>query len=103
MRTGVVACISYPAYFEYEISPLGYELPILIPNFDGKFLGWRPEVFVPYELLRPLQNLPPRSGTQWRGNFYRMDYDKGQTTSWYWSPVGSNFHNFREFGTLVFE
>ena len=29
-------------YFEYEISPLGRELPILIPNFDGKFLGWRP-------------------------------------------------------------
>ena len=32
----------YPVYFEYEISPLGFELPILIPNFDGKFLGWRP-------------------------------------------------------------
>lgn len=32
----------YPVYFEYEISPLGKELPILIPNFDGKFLGWRP-------------------------------------------------------------
>lgn len=33
---------SYPVYFEYEISPLGYELPILVPNFDGEFLGWRP-------------------------------------------------------------
>ncbi|MFQ6046173.1 MAG: carbohydrate-binding family 9-like protein [Gemmatimonadales bacterium] len=32
----------YPVYFEYEISPLGYELPILVPNFDGEFLGWRP-------------------------------------------------------------
>jgi hypothetical protein len=32
----------YPIYFEYEISPLGYELPIVIPNIDGKFLGWRP-------------------------------------------------------------
>lgn len=31
-----------PLYFEYEISPLGRELPILIPNLDGKFLGWRP-------------------------------------------------------------
>ena len=29
----------YPVYFEYEISPLGFELPILIPNFGGKFLG----------------------------------------------------------------
>jgi len=33
---------TYPVYFEYEISPLGYELPILIPNFEGEFLGWRP-------------------------------------------------------------
>ena len=32
----------YPVYFEYEISPLNKELPILIPNFGGQFLGWRP-------------------------------------------------------------
>src|SRR5262249_45110164 len=31
-----------PVYFEYEISPLNKELPIIVPNFDGKFLGWRP-------------------------------------------------------------
>ena len=31
-----------PAYFEYEISPLNRELPILIPNLGGAFLGWRP-------------------------------------------------------------
>lgn len=29
-------------YFEYEISPLGVELPILIPNHEGTFMGWRP-------------------------------------------------------------
>jgi hypothetical protein len=33
---------AYPVYFEYEISPLGYELPILVPNLEGEFLGWRP-------------------------------------------------------------
>jgi hypothetical protein len=32
----------YPVYFEYEISPLNHELPILVPNFGGRFLGWRP-------------------------------------------------------------
>src|SRR5712692_2018640 len=32
----------YPVYFEYEISPLNRELPIIIPNFGGQFLGWRP-------------------------------------------------------------
>jgi len=124
----------YAVYFEYEISPLGFELPILIPNFEGKFLGWRPwhyegprktrkattvaggpkqsgaevtgwkaEVFVPYDLLKPLENVPPKPGTQWRANFYRVDYDDGRTTSWDWARVGPSFHEFRKFGTLLFE
>ena len=124
----------HSVYFEYEISPLGFELPILIPNFDGKFLGWRPwhyegarktqkatmavggpkqsgahvtgwaaEVFVPYELLKPLQNVPPQPGTRWRANFYRMDYDDGKNTGWDWSRVGPSVHEFQKFGTLVFE
>ena len=123
-----------PIYFEYEISPLNRELPILVPNLGGKALGWRPwhyeggrkirkattavdgptesgaavsrwtaEVFVPYELLSPMQNVPPASGTRWRGNFYRMDYDDGKTRSWDWSRVGPSFHEFRKFGTLIFE
>jgi hypothetical protein len=125
---------SVPLYFEYEISPLGTELPILIPNLDGKIMGWRPwhydggrktrkattavggeiksgaevkgwraEVFIPYELLAPLRNVPPKAGTRWRANFYRMDYDGGKQTSWDWARVGANFHEPQKFGTLVFE
>ncbi len=121
-------------YFEYEISPLNRELPILVPNLDGKILGWLPwhygggrktrkatsavggelksgaavagwkaEVFIPYELLTPLRNVPPKAGTKWRANFYRMDYDDKKTTSWDWARVGPNFHEFAKFGTLVFE
>ncbi len=124
----------HPVYFEYEISPLGYELPILVPNLGGKFLGWRPwhyegdrkivkkvsasgganesmakvkgwraEVFIPYQLLEPLQNVPPTSGTQWRANFYRVDYDDQQVSGWDWARVGPSFHDFNNFGTLVFE
>ena len=32
----------YPIYFEYEISPLNQELVLIVPNFDGDFLGWIP-------------------------------------------------------------
>ncbi len=123
-----------PIYFEYEISPLGYELPIIIPNVDGKFLGWRPwhyegdrkiqkataivggkketgakasgwtaEIFVPYSLLAPLGNVPPKSGTRWRANFYRVDYDESHDTAWDWARVGPSFHEYQKFGTLVFE
>ena len=110
-----------PVYFEYEISPLGRELPILCPNLGGNFLGWRPwhyeggrktrkatsavggdlksgssvsgwkaEVFIPYELLAPLRNVPPKAGSRWRANFYRMDYDEGKQAGWdkdWWSGV----------------
>jgi len=123
----------YPVYFEYEISPLNRELPILIPNFGGQFLGWRPwhyegdrltrkatstmagpktshasiegwraEFFIPYKLLTPLQNVPPRPGTVWRANFYRVDYDDGRSTQWEWAQVGQSFHEYQKFGDLLF-
>lgn len=84
-----------PLYFEYELSPLDVELPIIVPNFDGEFLGWRPwhyegdrktrhatsvtggekksganitswtgEFFIPFALLKPLQNVPPEKGAR---------------------------------------
>lgn len=124
----------YPVYFEYEISPLNRELAILVPNFGGHFLGWRPwhyekdrvirkatsvtggkresnaairgwraEFFFPYALLDPLQNVPPKPGTRWRANFYRMDYDNGpQPTQWEWARVGGTFHDYQNFGELLF-
>ena len=123
----------YPVYFEYEISPLNRELPILIPNFGGQFLGWRPwkydkdrvtrkatsvtggakqsgatiegwraEFFIPYRLLNPLQNVPPKAGTRWRANFYRMDHDEGKRTQWEWARVGNSFHEYQKFGELIF-
>ncbi len=37
---------SIPAYFEYEISPLGRELPLMVLNTGDTFQGWTPW---PYE------------------------------------------------------
>jgi hypothetical protein len=121
---------STPLYFEYELSPLNYELPIIVPNFGGDFFGWRPwhydeerktrhatkvikddkgnvtswvgEFFIPYTLLKPLQNVPPKSGTTWRANLYRIDYDEAYS-SWTWQPVQTNFHDYQRFGTIQFE
>jgi hypothetical protein len=100
-----------------------------VPNNKGYFLGWRPwhyegnrrtkhathinqngdaatswtgEFFIPYALLKPLTNVPPKPGTKWRANFYRIDHDNGDT-EWTWQPVRTNFHDYERFGTLVFE
>jgi hypothetical protein len=64
--------------------------------------GWRAEFFIPYALLRPLQNVPPSAGTRWRANFYRMDYDGGRRTQWEWARVDANFHEYQKFGDLQF-
>ncbi|MGD9128093.1 MAG: carbohydrate-binding family 9-like protein [Planctomycetia bacterium] len=68
-----------------------------------KITGWTAEVFVPYELLKPLENVPPRSGTQWRANVYRCDYDDAKSAGWYWSRTKGSFHDYNRFGTLIFE
>ena len=115
---------SAPLYFEYELSPANFELPILVPNFNGNFFGWRPwhfegdrktrhathialhswnaEFFVPYSLLKPLSNVPPQKGTKWRCNFYRIDHDAG-SSEWSWLPVRTNFHDIASFGMLLFD
>jgi hypothetical protein len=69
----------------------------------GDVTGWTAEVFVPYALLEPLGNVPPRAKTRWRANFYRCDYDGGKATGWNWSQVGPSFHDFEHFGVLEFE
>lgn len=120
---------SSPVYFEYELSPYNFELPIIVPNYKGDFFGWRPwhyegerkirhaakivrengqvkswtaECFIPFSLLKPLQHVPPAKGTRWRANFYRLDYDQAQTL-WTWKPVKNNFHDYQRFGSIEFE
>jgi len=123
----------FPVYFEYEISPYNFELPIMVPNDKGKFLGWLPwdyegnrrvrhatsikpaaeesqdqtsgwvaEFFIPFELLKPLPENPPVSGTVWRANLYRIDYDQG-STAYSWKPTRVTFHDLEKFGTIIFE
>jgi hypothetical protein len=122
-----------PIYLEYELSPLNYELPILVPNIKGRAQGWKPwnyndknrvrhatsiqggqkksmaaiegwkaEFFIPFELMSPIVRSTPPSGTRWRGNFYRIDYDT-PTTYYSWRKTSGSFHDFNKYGTLVFE
>lgn len=124
---------SIPVYLEYELSPLNYELLIMVPNLNGRFYGWRPwhyeganrvrhatsvlggdkksnaaisgwsaEFFIPYSVMKPIVKAPPTSGTRWRGNLYRIDYDQG-FSGWSWQKTRTNFHDYERFGTLVFE
>lgn len=112
-------------YFEYEVSPLGVELPLLVANNDDVFMGWLPwkyaerkvrkathiiggdkacgaacrgwmaEIYIPFALLRGMGNCPPERGTVWRANMYRIDYDDPKSSQWAWCPETGG--NFHQF------
>ena len=65
--------------------------------------SWSAELFFPYDLLRPLGNNPPTSGTTWNANFYRLDYDSNKAMKWAWGPVKNNFHEPERFRPIKFE
>jgi hypothetical protein len=69
----------------------------------SEITGWTAEVFMPFELFKPLRNVPPKPGTRWRANFYRVDYDSHEETAWAWVPVPGTFHDYEKFGTIEFE
>jgi hypothetical protein len=122
-----------PLYLEYEINALNKELVLLIPNLTGRASGWLPfhydtkhvekkvnvvggkaamgasikswtaELFFPYGIFDPLLNVPPVSGTVWHANFYRLDYDSGSMVKWSWAPIAHSFHEYKKFGSIIFE
>ena len=119
----------HDVYFEYELSPYDFELPLMVNNINGKFYGWLPwhyegkrrvihkveistvdsktrfwtaSIFIPFELLRPLISSPPTPGEIWRANFYRIDYDHEMST-WQWQPIKKSFHEFEKFGYMKFQ
>jgi Carbohydrate-binding family 9 len=65
--------------------------------------SWSVELFFPYSIFSPLNNVPPASGTTWNANFYRLDYDSGNMIKWAWTPIKTSFHEFEKFQAIKFE
>lgn len=124
---------SFPAYFEYELSPLNYELPILVPNNDGDYMGWRPWHYEGERRTRhatSVQGGEKESGaeiTSWMAEFYipyalltplgnvppssgttwRANFYRvdhdGNGATWEWQSTDTSFHEIEKFGTIRFE
>lgn len=120
-------------YFEYEISPLGYELPILITNINGKTMGWQPWLYGGNRKVRKAvatEGGEQESGaaiTGWSAEIFipfellkpqrNVPPEPGTTWAanfyrmdyddgekgWNWSPTTGSFHQYQKFGTLLFE
>lgn len=122
-----------PDYFEYELSPLNYELPILIANRKGDIVRWQP---FHYDDDRRTQHATTVQGgerkhkatvSSWTAEFFipykllrplrRVPPQAGDRwrvnlyrvdydageDSWSWQPTGPSFHEYEKFGNLLFE
>ncbi len=124
---------NFPVYFEYELSPFNFELPIMVPNNKGNFLGWLPWH---YEGDRKTRHATSVSGgkmvsggniTGWTAEFfipYKLlaplsNVPPSHGTRWRanmyridydngeaafaWQPTSRTFHEYNKFGTFIFE
>ncbi len=123
----------FPVYFEYEISPLNYELPIIVPNYNGDFYGWLPWH---YEGDKRTQHATSTRGGKkkpnaeieaWMAEFfipYKLLVPLPQVppepgTKWRanmyridydqgpthfsWQKTSGSFHEYNKYGTFIFE
>ena len=108
------------SYFEFEVNPLNAVLDLVArknrsgyaKDFSWQCEGWRTAVRRTAtgwcaEMAFPFQGIvaePPKVGSRWRANFYRIDRPKG--SEWElsaWSPTGrANFHTPERFGFMEF-
>jgi hypothetical protein len=123
----------FPVYFEYELSPMNYELPIIVPNYNGKFLGWLPWKYEGDKRARRATSVRggrKESGavvTGWMAEFfipYKLleplpNVPPGPGTRWRanlyrldhdqgltrfsWQETERSFHEYDRFGTFIFE
>jgi hypothetical protein len=122
-----------PFYFEYEISPLDFELPLLISNQNMELLRWQPFY---YEENRKTRHATTVQGgekkshaeiSSWTAEFFfpykllsplknlppqegtkwRANFYRndydGERASWSWQPTEKSYHEYEKFGTVVFE
>lgn len=123
----------FPAYFGYELSPLNYELVILVSNIEGELHRWQPfhyetdrqtqhatlvqgdekKSFAPVsswtaEFFIPYKLLRPlKNITPQEGTKWRANFYRVDYddghSSWLWRPTDRSFHDYEKFWNFGFQ
>jgi hypothetical protein len=87
---------------------VGVKVDGTVDNRNDVDKGWVAEMMIPLEAAKgkekEMKNVPPKVGTEWRVNFFRLDMPAGrpqQGTAWA-PPLVGDFHALDKFGVLVF-
>ncbi len=124
---------SIPFYFEYELTPLNFELPLLISNDKGTLLRWQPFHYDPdrkthhetdiqggekkngatvtgwtMEFFVPYKLLSPlKNVPPVSGSKWRANLYRvqsgGNRAIWSWQLTSRSFHDYAKYGILLFE
>ena len=87
---------------------VGVKVNGTVDNRSDTDKGWVAELAIPLEdakgKLKELKNVPPKVGTEWRVNFFRLDTPAGRpSVGTGWSPpLVGDFHALDKFGVLIF-
>lgn len=102
-----------PWRYEYKRDPLiqkavyvktNDKSKVMVVKPGSKISSWTAEIFFPYELISLLPEGIPKTGTLWRVNFCRIDYDSGKMIQYSWSKkIKRDFHELENFGNILFE
>lgn len=122
-----------PFYFEYELSPLNYELPLLISNENGELLRWMPFHYEPGRITghatsaRGGEKKSNAAVSGWMAEFFipykllsplinripkpgmkwRANMYRvdydNPRLRWSWQLTDKDFHEYEKFGTYIFE
>ena len=86
----------------------GVQIDGTLNKRDDEDKKWTVELAIPLDAARgkdkEMKNVPPKVGTEWRVNFFRMDQPNGRPQSGTgWSPpMVGDFHALDKFGFLIF-
>jgi hypothetical protein len=97
---------------ENDWDPPGFRAAVKVDGTldkrDDTDKGWVVEMVIPLEAamgkLKEMKNVPPKVGTEWRVNFFRLDMPAGRPQVGVgWSPpLVGDFHALDRFGFLTF-
>ena len=75
----------------------------ILNDSSGKDTGWTVEIAIPFKNLDKGGGVPPKSGDEWRVNFFRVNVTTDTPIYTAWSPpLRGDFHALDRFGSVVF-
>lgn len=74
-----------------------------VPVSGAALQEWWTMIYIPFSLFEGVMPVKVSSGTVWRGNIFRIDYDHEEVSRYaYATACGTEFHDYEKFDKVMF-